>query len=153
MTSVKKKDMEHGQEHGEIQNLGSPILSKIQQAFLYIRTLASGTAHEEFSSYRSIQGNFRPGQLPMLAFSGSAASVCCRESMWGCASCLEPGRSQARAVCQSESHSALCCQEHVCCRCCSVHSKLLQRLCDFFDTLVHKSLNLLSLPCRSLILT
>ena len=61
MTSVRKKDLEHGQEHGEIQNLGSPILSKIQQAFLYIRTLANGTAHEEFSSNRSVAGNSRPG--------------------------------------------------------------------------------------------
>ena len=54
MTSVSKQDLD--QEHGEIQNLGSPILSKIQQAFLYIRTLANGTAHENFSSYRSIEG-------------------------------------------------------------------------------------------------
>lgn len=54
MTSVSKKDLD--QEHGEIQNLGSPILSKIQQAFLYIRTVANGTANEEFSSYRSIEG-------------------------------------------------------------------------------------------------
>ena len=75
MTSVKKKDIEHGQEHGEIQNLGSPILSKLQQAFLYIRTLSIGTAHEDFSSHRSIEGNFRPGQLPMLAFFSSAAYV------------------------------------------------------------------------------
>ena len=106
MTSVRKKALEHGQEHGEIQNLGSPILSKIQQAFLYIRTLASSTAHEEFSSYRSVEGDCRPGQLPMLALLSSAAYVRCRESMWGCACCLGQGRSQAGAVCQSESHGA-----------------------------------------------
>ena len=152
MTSVKKKDMEHGQEHGEIQNLGSPILSKIQQAFLYIRTLASGTADEEFSSYRSIEGNCRPGQLPMLACSSSAAYICCRESLWGCARRLEQGRSQAGAVCQSESHSAIRSHEHICCHRCSVHSKLLQWLCDMTDTLLHKPSNLLSLLCRSLTL-
>lgn len=57
MTSVRKKGIDHGEEHGEIQNLGSPILSKIQQAFLYIRTLSSDTAHEEFTSYCFIEGN------------------------------------------------------------------------------------------------
>ena len=51
------KDLVHGLEHGEIQDLGSPILSKIQEAFLYIRKLASDSAHEEFSSYRSIEGS------------------------------------------------------------------------------------------------
>ena len=51
------RDLVHGLEHGEIQDLGSPILSKIQEAFLYIRTLASDSAHEEFSSYRSIEGS------------------------------------------------------------------------------------------------
>lgn len=52
--SVSKKDL--GEEHGEIRNLGSPILSKIQQAFLYIRTIATGKANDEFTSFRAVDG-------------------------------------------------------------------------------------------------
>jgi len=52
--SVSKKDL--GEEHGEIRNLGSPILSKIQQAFLYIRTVATGQATDEFTSFRAVEG-------------------------------------------------------------------------------------------------
>ena len=54
MIPVSKKDLD--QEHGEIQNLGSPILSKVQQAFIYMKTVPNGTPHEGFPSYRSIQG-------------------------------------------------------------------------------------------------
>ncbi|DBA97135.1 hypothetical protein WJX77_011944 [Trebouxia sp. C0004] len=52
--SVSKKDLE--EDHGEIRNLGSPILSKIQQAFLYIRIIATGKANDEFTSFRAVEG-------------------------------------------------------------------------------------------------
>ncbi len=52
--SVSKKDL--GEEHGEIRNLGSPILSKIQQAFLYMRAIATGKANDEFTSFRAVDG-------------------------------------------------------------------------------------------------
>lgn len=91
MSSAKKKDMEHGQEHGAIQNLGSPILSKIQQAFLYIRTFSSGAAHDEFSSYRSVEGDYSSAQGVAFVFASSAAYFCCREPMWRCACCLGQG--------------------------------------------------------------
>lgn len=73
MASGRRKELDHGVEHGEIQDLGSPILSKIQQAFLYIRTLASGTAHDEFSSYRSIEGSsVLPEETVLFAVSSAA---------------------------------------------------------------------------------
>ena len=43
-----------------MQHLGSPILSKIQQAFMYIRSIALGKAHEEFSSFRAVDGRAFP---------------------------------------------------------------------------------------------
>ncbi|DBA70391.1 TPA: hypothetical protein ACH3X2_011807 [Trebouxia sp. C0005] len=52
--SVSKKDL--GEEHGEIRNLGSPILSKIQQAFLYIKTFATAKANDDFTSVRAVEG-------------------------------------------------------------------------------------------------
>lgn len=81
--------MEHGQEHGEIKNLGSPILSKIQQAFLYIRTFSSGAVYDEFSSYRSVEGDFTPGQGGYACLCKlSSLYLCRRDPMWGCACCL-----------------------------------------------------------------
>ena len=55
MMSVSKKDL-GDDDLGEIRSLGSPILSKIQQAFLYIRSIATGSGHEEFTSLRAVEG-------------------------------------------------------------------------------------------------
>ena len=85
MTSVSKQGLD--QEHGEMQNLGSPILSKIQQAFLYIRTMSNGTAHEEFTSYRSIEGIPTRKNAPVLYRDRfptvtSTLTPCCRQPVW-----------------------------------------------------------------------
>ena len=54
--AVSKKDLSPGEEHGAMQHLGSPILSKIQQAFMYIRAIALGEAQQEFATVRAVEG-------------------------------------------------------------------------------------------------
>lgn len=65
MVAASKNDT--GQEYGEIQHLGSPILSKIQQAFMYIRTIATGKTREQFTSFRSVEGTKMPVAISFTA--------------------------------------------------------------------------------------
>jgi len=74
--SVSKKDL--GEEHGEIRNLGSPILSKIQQAFLYIRTVATGQATDEFTSFRAVEGT---SHKTWSSTSKECKAVLCQEAL------------------------------------------------------------------------
>lgn len=83
MASGRRKDLVHGLEHGEIQDLGSPILSKIQQAFMYIRTLASGNAHEKFSSYRSIEGSSPNETVRLAGYKRRPERICLAGSRCG----------------------------------------------------------------------
>ncbi len=48
--------MDLGQEHGKLQDLSSPILRKVQQGFMYMRTCLSDNAHEVFTGFGDLEG-------------------------------------------------------------------------------------------------
>jgi len=48
--------MDLGQEHGHLQDLSSPILSKIQEGFLYMRSCLIDDASDMFTGFGSLQG-------------------------------------------------------------------------------------------------
>lgn len=48
--------MDYGKEHGQLQDLSSPILSKVQEAFTYMNRCLADEANAEFSGFGSLQG-------------------------------------------------------------------------------------------------
>ena len=48
--------MDPGQDHGHLQDLSSPILSKIQEGFLYMRSCLVDDASDMFTRFGSLQG-------------------------------------------------------------------------------------------------
>ncbi|DBA97134.1 TPA: hypothetical protein ACH3X1_014902 [Trebouxia sp. C0004] len=48
--------MDLGQDHGQLQDLSSPILSKIQEGFLYMRSCLVDDANDMFTGFGSLQG-------------------------------------------------------------------------------------------------
>ena len=50
--------MDLGQDHGHLQDLSSPILSKIQEGFLYMRSCLVDDANDVFTRFGSLQGEY-----------------------------------------------------------------------------------------------
>lgn len=48
--------MDLGQDHGQLHDLSSPILTKIQHALMMMRASLAGETHDVFTSFRSIDG-------------------------------------------------------------------------------------------------
>lgn len=48
--------MDLGQDHGQLLDLSSPILTKIQHAFMMMRASFAGETQDVFTSFRSTDG-------------------------------------------------------------------------------------------------
>lgn len=65
--------MDLGQDHGQLHDLSSPILSKIQQAFVVLRGSLAGDTKDLFTDFSSVDGKTKP----ILQGLNVAASSCC----------------------------------------------------------------------------